>query len=150
MKKTTLSFDVTYDERWTTPEAIADALASIMAVTLSTEDVLGDVHNPHVGGVYVPPPAETLSYLTKPLTIDEIREQIKNSEPKDNFIHGVVAVDIDDVYGKDEDIFLDMLSLLLTDTDILEDIDYSVVGHAAGLVLVRVSGDATSILETAE
>jgi hypothetical protein len=138
---------VEYDERWTTPERIADAINTLMRNALSTDGVLDDVHNPSIGKVDC---SYSQDFLVKPLTIAEIRDQIKNSIPKDNYIHGVVAVDIGEIDSGEA--FWDMWSNLLTGTDILEDIDISVVGVTAldGLVLVRVTGDATSILECEE
>lgn len=65
----------------------------------------------------------------------------------DGWVSGVVRIDLGDLIDTDLDGALDLFSEALTDSPLLMQVTYAVVGHADGDVLhVRVSGDASQIL----
>ena len=78
-----------------------------------------------------------------PLSMHELRAASDAGEGA----RGVVRVSIDDVISLSPDGFLDMLSRLLTGSELLSDVDYKVVGAEDGDILIEVSGDQSQILD---
>jgi hypothetical protein len=61
----------------------------------------------------------------------------------DGWVTGVVAVDVSEIVGKSLEHWLDMLSTYLVGNELLEDIDWHVVGRGENdIIHVQVSGDA--------
>ena len=86
--------------------------------------------------------------LRKPLTEREIEKAIRDSRPVDGFISEVVAVRLGEVIEAGGlDGFFDLLSNRLTGTELLMNIDYDMVGHKGDELHLRVSGDASQIVE---
>lgn len=70
---------------------------------------------------------------------------------QNNCIQGIVRVDINELTTYDFEMFLDILSIRLTGTDLLSDISYQVIGcEINNTLLVHVTGDATNILHMDE
>jgi hypothetical protein len=84
--------------------------------------------------------------LFQPLTIEQIRER----KDGDDYITGVVAVDLGEVIDTDLEGFLNLISERLTDTDILMGVSYNVVGHEEDTLWIEVTGDTKEILENSE
>ena len=89
-----------------------------------------------------------MKVLKKPLR----REQAERMMADDGgYIHGTVPVDIDYLINNDLEHFLDLLSRLVTGTELLQDITYKVVGHEEGGTLyLEVSGNPSEALEFME
>lgn len=81
--------------------------------------------------------------LTRPLTASQVRRQMDAQ----GMVEGVVAVELDDLIDNDRDRVMEILAELLVDSTGLEDIEYEMVGIDGDLLHLRVSGDASSILE---
>jgi len=79
----------------------------------------------------------------RPPTSEELLRQVD----AEGWIEGVVAVDLSDVIANDLEGFLDILSEQLTDTPLLQDISWEVVGQYGDELHLYVTGDATSCLE---
>lgn len=87
--------------------------------------------------------------LYKPLTERQIVQAIKNSVPVDGYISEVIAVDLSEIVDAGGlEGFLDLISNRLTGSDLLMNVDYVVVGHEGDELHLRVSGDASGIVET--
>ena len=83
--------------------------------------------------------------LTEHLTIEQMQELSKNDP--NGYIEGVISFDLKDAIDNDFEGFLDIISEALTGTDILMDLNYSVVGAGPdGSIHLKVSGDPSSIL----
>jgi len=67
-----------------------------------------------------------------------------------NYVEGYVQLHISSLIDNDYESFLDLLSISLVDSDLLMDINYDVVALAEDKneLIFRVSGDATTIIET--
>jgi hypothetical protein len=87
-----------------------------------------------------------MDFITKPLTPAELVA----AADKDNFISVNVALDVDTmIYGGDIENFLDDLSDKAVGTTLLMDVSYRAVGVTDdGLIIFKVEGDITAILET--
>lgn len=84
-----------------------------------------------------------MSVLKKALSLEEIKKQMgRNTEVK-----GVIAIHLDDIVNHDSEDYLDFLSNKLTDSPLLMDIKYKVVGHEGNILFIEVRGDASSIIE---
>ncbi len=92
--------------------------------------------------------------LKKPLTKTAIKAQLAGTgkryhgEPGEPWpgIDGVVAIGLSEVVDRDFEQFLDLLSERLTGTELLENIDYDVVGHDGNELHILVSGDPAGVL----
>lgn len=83
-----------------------------------------------------------------PLSIEDIR----NSVDENGRIEGIIKVHISDIIDRNLDEFLDFISVALTGSDLLMNIYYETVALSnteKDTLYVRVSGDASSILEMA-
>lgn len=90
-----------------------------------------------------------MQILEEPLEVDEMRAQMK----KNGKISGVVQVDLkhlieQELFMMDE--FDDFLTELLTDTTLLKNMDYNVVGHNGNILFIDVSGDASDVIADLE
>lgn len=83
----------------------------------------------------------------KPLTAEELKEAVD----EDNYVSVIVPIGLNEFIDNDLEGVLDSLSEATTGSTLLMDISYAVVGtDDDGNLLVRVSGDATDILEENE
>jgi hypothetical protein len=85
--------------------------------------------------------------LHEPLSLAEMKEQ---AGTKNAYIKGVVAVDLSDAIDNDLEGWLDLLSEKLTDSPLLMDTNYEVVGHQGDTLHLQVTGDASQVIECAE
>lgn len=75
-------------------------------------------------------------------------KQTKPHIEDDGLLYGVIEVEINDIIDRDLEQFLDFISEKLTGTEVLSDIQYSVVGHKMpDAILLEVSGDPHFLLE---
>lgn len=81
--------------------------------------------------------------LAKPLTLREIMSH----KTEDDYIEGVIAVDIEDLINNDLEGVLDMLSEQLTNSYLLMSMGYEVVGHEGNTLHMKVWGDVSMIIE---
>ena len=78
-------------------------------------------------------------------------ELIRRYMDSNNFIHGIVKVELSDMIDNDLEGFLDCLSEKLTDSPLLMDISYEPVSVCDdGEIYLLVSGDVTEVLEKIE
>jgi len=82
--------------------------------------------------------------LEEPLSVAEMKRMIEGKE--DTYVEGVVVVDLSDIIDNDLEGFLDIISEKLCNSPLLMDSDYSIVGHTANSLLVKVTGDVSGIL----
>lgn len=85
------------------------------------------------------------NYLKKPLTIEQIEAMVDEQ----NYIEGVVAVKDSELLNLSYEEFLDLLGEKLTGSQCLQEINEVMIGCEPenNLIIYRVSGDATSILD---
>lgn len=84
-----------------------------------------------------------MEVLYKALTI----KQIKKRMDEDNYIEGIVAVDLSEIIDNDYDGFIDLISEKLVGDVFLMDVEYSAVGcDGNDTIFIKVSGDASNIL----
>ena len=87
--------------------------------------------------------------LTEPLTV----EQMKERRTDDNWVKGTVVLD-EDVLGYDLEEKLDAIAEALTDSCLLMDIQYDIVGIGTdedkGSLAVEVEGDVSAIADSDE
>ena len=82
--------------------------------------------------------------ITKPLTIEEMKNRIN----EDNYINGIVSVELSDLIDNDFENFLDIISEKLTNSPCLMDVSYEVVGSGNGdTIYIKVMGDITDIID---
>lgn len=82
--------------------------------------------------------------LSKPLSKEVMKAAVKAGE----FVKGVIRVPLSGIIGKTLEDFLDMLGNKLTASDLLMEINYSVVGaESDGTLLIEVSGNAESVVD---
>lgn len=84
-----------------------------------------------------------INYITKPLTVTEMKLQMN----EDRIITTNIKIHSSDIIGITLDDFLFMLSRRVTNTDMLMDINYSIVGLAnTDELIIKVSGDVDTII----
>jgi hypothetical protein len=84
------------------------------------------------------------TYLTEPLTLDEIERQYNLTES----VKGVVCMELNDMLEHDLDSFLDALGNKLTGSNLLMDISYQLVGVSEDhCMLIEVTGDPSMIFD---
>lgn len=81
--------------------------------------------------------------LLKPLTVEQIRQRVGER----NHIEGIVRIDLTDVVYDTEQSFIDRLSKALIGDKTLTCVSHVVVGEMDGFVLVKVGGDASTVLQ---
>lgn len=81
--------------------------------------------------------------LSEPLGVTELRTLMDG----DGHVSGVVEVELGTVIREDHETFLDTLSMKLTGSELLMDVNYDVVGHAGDTLHIRVEGDASEIVK---
>ena len=84
-------------------------------------------------------------YLCGPLSEKEIRDNMN----KDNIIEGVVKVHLSNLIDNDLENFLDLISVGLTGSDLLMDINYDILDvskEEKNMLYILVSGDASLIV----
>lgn len=81
----------------------------------------------------------------RPFTKKEMKEACESGNP---YMSGIVTMDANDaISGKYRlEGFLDRISVLLTGTNLLMDINYEVVGFEDGNLLIKVSGDVSETI----
>lgn len=84
--------------------------------------------------------------LSKPLTLEQLKEQAD----EDNYVSGVVLVDLSDAIDNDLEGWLDLLSEKLTGSPLLMDINYRVVGQRDNELKIEVTGDVSGIIDCEE
>lgn len=87
-----------------------------------------------------------IKVLKKPLSLRQIKKQSKNGQ---EYISGVVSADVGEMTSNCFETFLDGLSMSLTNTELLMDITFEVVGGKGSSVYFKVTGDVSQILESA-
>jgi len=101
-------------------------------------------HNVEGAFEYLP---KTPNYLKEPLTLEQMREL----SDKDGYIEAVVVTSFTDLIEGDRDSLLDNLSMRLTNSPMLMNMDYSIVGYLdEENLLMKVSGDVSEIVEKDE
>lgn len=75
-------------------------------------------------------------------------EELKQKVDEDNFIEGIINVDISSLIDGDLEDTLDLFGIELVGSDLLMDITYEVVGATDGLIMIKVGGDCSMILES--
>ena len=85
--------------------------------------------------------------LEKPLSVAEMREM--SQKDKDGYISGVIEVELTDIIDNDFECFLDLVSEYLTDSNLLMNTQYELVGCDTdqSTVHLLVRGDPSEILE---
>lgn len=82
--------------------------------------------------------------LTQPLTLEQIHAIQEN-----NRIAAILPVGLEEVSDLSSEELADHLSLRLTDSDLLTDVQFERVGvQDENTILMKVSGDVTLLLET--
>lgn len=85
-----------------------------------------------------------MEYLTKPMTYEEIKENMDDN----CFIKGNIVINLSEIIDNDFEGFLDIISNRLVGSPLLMDINYNVVGCENGDVLIiQVRGDVSNIIE---
>jgi hypothetical protein len=79
---------------------------------------------------------------TAPFSQASLRASVRRGE----YVSGIVAVDLGDIIDRDLEGLLDELSMLLTGSELLMDITYTVVGHEGQTLWLEVTGDATEVV----
>jgi len=87
-----------------------------------------------------------LKIFRSPMTIEEI----KSIRDENNYVEGIVIVDLDDIIGYDLESFLDIISDKLIGSVCLMDTNYTVFGTEGESILIRVKGDASNAIEEDE
>lgn len=85
-----------------------------------------------------------MDILTKPYT----QEQIKDLSKDKLWISGIVKMDVSDLIDHDFEQFLDLCSDKLTDTELLMEIDYKVVGFDKDTqeLFMKIEGNPEEVL----
>lgn len=78
----------------------------------------------------------------KPLSRKEMCVEVRHG----NYVSGVVAVHLGDIIDHDHEWLLDECATLLTGSELLMDITFEVVGHHGDTLWLRVSGDASEVV----
>lgn len=123
-------------------DLIIEILSKHFNVKILSYRIVFDEINKTNPAVYITYEPETLQ-PTDTLSISEIKEQMD----EDHYIHNIVSVNIYNIIDMNFDQFLDHLSILLTGTDILSDINYKMVGIDDDNILFKVSGNVDLIIE---
>ena len=84
-----------------------------------------------------------VNYLIEPLTIAEMKKQMEEK----NEVIGVIRIELSDAIENDLEGFLDFISEKLTGSPLLMDIDYEVIVADKDWIYLKVTGDASTILE---
>jgi hypothetical protein len=80
--------------------------------------------------------------LPEPLSRAEMAAKVRHDE----YVSGVVAIDIGDIIELDLEGVLDELSLRLTGTELLTDITHKIVGHDGDTLWIEVTGGAAEVI----
>lgn len=84
-----------------------------------------------------------VNYLIEPLTIAEMKKQMEEK----NEVTGVIRIELSDAIENGLEGFLDFISKKLTGSPLLMDIDYEVIVADKDWIYLKVTGDASTILE---
>ena len=74
-------------------------------------------------------------------------EEIKEKVDENNFIEGIINIDLSKAIDNDLEEFLDFISIELVGSDLLMDVSYEVVGAIDGEIMLKVSGDCSMVIE---
>lgn len=77
-------------------------------------------------------------------------EQMKSMQEENGIIEGVISIDIHEFINNDLEGFLDLISERLTGSILLNGSDYQMIGSKGDDVFLKVTGDASLILESEE
>ena len=77
-------------------------------------------------------------------------EQMKSMQEENGMVEGVISVDIHEFINNDLEGFLDLISERLTGSTLLNGSDYQMIGSKGDDVFLKVTGDASLILESEE
>lgn len=84
-----------------------------------------------------------VNYLIEPLTIAEMKKQMEEK----NEVTGVIRIELSDAIENGLEGFLDFISEELTGSPLLMDVDYEVIVADKDWIYLKVTGDASTILE---
>lgn len=84
-----------------------------------------------------------VNYLIKPLTIAEMKKQMEEK----NEVTGVIRIELSDAIENGLEGFLDFISEELTGSPLLMDVDYEVIVADKDWIYLKVTGDASTIIE---
>lgn len=87
-----------------------------------------------------------LTILNKPLTIEEIKAQ----KDENNCVTGYIIISLSDAINNDREGFLDFISEEFVGSDCLTGVSYEESGFVSGGIILKVTGDVSSILEIDE
>ena len=87
-----------------------------------------------------------MATATPKLTLNEMKKQMNENDR----VTGLVRVSLCDIIDNDLEGFLDILSEGLTGSPLLMDIDYNVDHAEDNDLIIHVTGDASTIIETEE
>lgn len=81
---------------------------------------------------------QEVNVLEKPFTHEELKDMTKDD---DIYIEGVVRISLDDIISNDFEVFLDIISDKLVESEVgLLDISYKAVGVDNGDILIMAGG----------
>lgn len=83
-----------------------------------------------------------MEVLMQPFSTEEI--MVKKDE--NNYIEGVIRIDLSDAIDNDSEGFLDLISEKLVNSSLLMDINYEIVGSMHSSLLLQVSGDVSCLI----
>lgn len=84
-----------------------------------------------------------VNYLIEPLTIAEMKKQMEEK----NEVTGVIRIELSDAIENGLEGFLDFISEELTGSPLLMDVDYEVIVADKDWIYLKVTGDASTIIE---
>ena len=87
-----------------------------------------------------------VDYLTKPLTIEEMKKQMEENDE----VTGVIRIELSDAIENGLEGFLDFISEELTGSPLLMSIDYEIIIADKDWIYLKVTGDASNIIEDEE
>lgn len=85
--------------------------------------------------------------ITEPLSM---KYMVQHTTENDAHVHGNILVSMDEIMNSDVCLFQDIVSMKLSGTSCLLDINYTPVGAKDGMIVMQVSGDAYGILRMDE
>lgn len=83
-----------------------------------------------------------MQIIRKPLTEEEMKIRMDEFF----YIEGIVPVDLRNFLSNDDNTILDVLSEKMIGKTILEEVNYSVVGHEGDILLIQVTGSIPEYL----
>ena len=87
-----------------------------------------------------------VDYLTQPLTIEAMKRQMEENDE----VTGIIRIELSDAIESGLEWFLDFISEELTGSPLLMDVDYEVLAADIDWIYLKVTGDASNIIEDEE